>query len=134
MRKDKTSSREAKFFCESCGSEVPRQSKFCPTCGKFFMSVRCPNCGKIGTNDDFKNGCPDCGYAVDKTAAAVTAQQFENIKNFSYSNGLNANGIRGKLNSRAAAMKKSDSQLPIWIPIACICVLGALIAGLYSCL
>lgn len=131
MKKNKVSGKEAKFFCESCGSEVPRQSKFCPTCGKFFMSVRCPNCGKIGTNDDFKNGCPDCGYAVDKTAAAVTARQFENIKNYSYSQGIDFNG---KKSSRAAAMKKNDSQLPIWIPIVCICVLGALIAGLYSCL
>ena len=62
--KKKSKSKEAKFFCESCGSEVPRNSKTCPMCGKFFASVRCPQCGRIGSNDDFKNGCPTCGYAV----------------------------------------------------------------------
>ena len=39
-------SRQAKFFCESCGAEVPHNSKVCINCGKFFASVRCPNCGK----------------------------------------------------------------------------------------
>ena len=62
--KKRNKSKEAKFFCESCGSEVPRNSRTCPTCGKFFASVRCPQCGRIGSNDDFKNGCPTCGYAV----------------------------------------------------------------------
>ena len=54
----------AKFFCESCGAEVPSNSKFCKHCGRFFSSVRCPVCGLTGTNEKFKNGCPNCGYAV----------------------------------------------------------------------
>ena len=60
----KNKKKEAKFFCESCGSEVPRNSKTCPQCGKFFASVRCPQCGRTGSNEDFINGCPTCGYAV----------------------------------------------------------------------
>ena len=57
-------SRQAKFFCESCGAEVPHNSKVCINCGKFFASVRCPNCGKTGNSSSFINGCPQCGYAV----------------------------------------------------------------------
>ncbi|MCR4735698.1 MAG: zinc ribbon domain-containing protein [Treponema sp.] len=138
MKKDNT--KEAKFFCESCGSEVPRQAKFCPTCGKFFASVRCPRCGKVGTNDDFINGCPDCGYAVDKKAELTAAQQMANIKNapikdsffFEYEDSKSpSNKTSFNRNSRKG---KGDSQLPIWIPIVCILVLGALILGLYSCL
>ena len=128
MKKDKT--KEAKFFCESCGSEVPRQSKFCPTCGKFFASVRCPRCGKIGTNDDFKNGCPECGYAVDKGEAALAAQKMANIQLFQNEQ----TGAFNKNNTTKNSKKRTDSQIPIWIPILCIVVLGGLIAGLYSCL
>ena len=36
----------------------------CPVCGKFFASVRCPNCGRIGSTEEFKDGCPSCGYAM----------------------------------------------------------------------
>lgn len=54
----------AKFFCESCGAEVPANSKFCRHCGRFFSSVRCPVCGLTGSNEKFKNGCPSCGYAI----------------------------------------------------------------------
>ena len=69
--KKRSKSKEAKFFCESCGSEVPRNSKTCPVCGKFFASVRCPQCGRIGDNDDFKNGCPTCGYAINPDSLNV---------------------------------------------------------------
>ena len=54
----------AKFFCESCGAEVGADAKFCKKCGKFFASVRCPVCGTTGSNEKFKDGCPNCGYAV----------------------------------------------------------------------
>lgn len=53
-----------KFFCENCGNEVKRNTKVCPHCGKFFASVRCPECNRLGSPDDFANGCPECGYAV----------------------------------------------------------------------
>jgi predicted RNA-binding Zn-ribbon protein involved in translation (DUF1610 family) len=53
-----------KFFCESCGSEVRQNAKFCLHCGKFFASVKCPSCGFIGDSRLFRDGCPACGYAV----------------------------------------------------------------------
>lgn len=55
---------KAKYFCENCGAEVLSNARFCPKCGKFFSSVRCPKCGFTGDVKTFKNGCPQCGYAV----------------------------------------------------------------------
>ncbi len=53
-----------KFFCENCGNEVKRNTKVCPHCGRFFASVKCPNCGFAGDSEHFSVGCPKCGYAV----------------------------------------------------------------------
>ena len=52
-----------KFFCEYCGTEVKRNDRVCPKCGKFFASVKCPSCGLTGNPRDFRDGCPSCGYA-----------------------------------------------------------------------
>jgi DNA-directed RNA polymerase subunit RPC12/RpoP len=51
-----------KYFCEGCGKEVPRNSRRCPHCGKFFSSVQCPRCGHQGEGRTFDAGCPSCGY------------------------------------------------------------------------
>jgi DNA-directed RNA polymerase subunit RPC12/RpoP len=51
-----------RYFCESCGKEVPRRSLRCPHCGKYFSSVQCPRCGHKGEGRDFDAGCPACGY------------------------------------------------------------------------
>jgi hypothetical protein len=53
----------AKFFCDSCGIEVEREAKTCPSCGRYFTSVRCPRCGRTGPSSAFKEGCPGCGYS-----------------------------------------------------------------------
>ncbi len=128
MKRDNT--KEAKFFCESCGSEVPRQSKFCPTCGKFFASVKCPRCGKIGTNDDFKNGCPDCGYAVNNSYVGIGIPKNKKIKDsffFEYENDSK------KYNSKKRKGYE-DSAVPFWLPVVCIAILMGLLVGLWSCL
>lgn len=114
--KKRNKSKEAKFFCESCGSEVPRNSKTCPVCGKFFASVRCPQCGRIGSNEDFKNGCPTCGYAA--------------------SGNYGLRGLLG-LNSRKRSGARGayvESSLPFWVYLVSIMILAALVVGLYSCL
>jgi hypothetical protein len=59
----KSGSKSPRFFCESCGVEVPRDAKNCPKCGRFFASVRCPACGFIGEEAIFKGGCPVCDYS-----------------------------------------------------------------------
>ncbi len=52
----------ARFFCDSCGREVPRNKVRCPGCGRFFSSVKCPKCGFEGEAVLFQKGCPSCGY------------------------------------------------------------------------
>ncbi|MDR2552032.1 MAG: hypothetical protein LBD31_02550 [Treponema sp.] len=54
----------ARFFCDNCGTEVSRGSDRCPQCGRFFASVRCPQCSFTGEEGLFKKGCPRCGYCV----------------------------------------------------------------------
>ena len=138
MKKKK--SKEAKFFCESCGSEVPRNSKVCPTCGKFFASVRCPQCGRIGSNDDFKDGCPTCGYAVNPDGLAGRSSYNSASGKFGHNrNKAGRFGVRGMLglaNKRGAVSSNTyvDSGLPFWVYLVSIVILAALVIGLYSCL
>jgi len=108
MKKFKNIKR-AKFFCEFCGNEVKQNDKFCNYCGKFFASVRCPNCGKTGRTEEFTNGCPACGYAVSQG--------------------------QGKSHTPASRARKNyDGSLPFWIYIIVFIVLAILVVGLYSCL
>jgi hypothetical protein len=53
---------KARFFCESCGAEVSHSQKVCPSCGKTFTAVKCPQCGFEGGAKQFARGCPRCGY------------------------------------------------------------------------
>ena len=137
--KKRSKSKEAKFFCESCGSEVPRNSKTCPVCGKFFASVRCPQCGRIGDNDDFKNGCPTCGYAINPDSlnggarggipgVAATGRRFG-------ISGARGAGSAGRLLGRSFGNAGyTESSLPFWVYAVSLVVLGALVVCLYSCL
>lgn len=128
--------KEAKFFCESCGNEVPRNSKTCPSCGKFFAAVRCPNCGRTGSNDDFTNGCPTCGYAVNPDSLNGHG---------SYSPFINSNNSNGKyrknssldlslFSGRKTKTYHPESGLPIWVYAFTVFVLIVLVFCLYSCL
>lgn len=128
----KSVQKEAKFFCQCCGSEVPRKSKFCPKCGKFFASVLCPNCGHTGRTEDFINGCPECGYAVNGSSGvsgAKSSGQNNQTKNIKYK--------KNRLYIPMGAKKSKstgDSSLPVWIYAVCLLVLGSLVMILYSCL
>ncbi|HHU36278.1 MAG TPA: zinc-ribbon domain-containing protein [Treponema sp.] len=64
-----------KFFCEHCGTEVRQNSRVCTHCGRFFASVKCPNCGFTGDSHAFKDGCPTCGYAFPKDGENGSAPQ-----------------------------------------------------------
>lgn len=128
----KSVQKEAKFFCQCCGSEVPRKSKFCPKCGKFFASVLCPNCGHTGRTEDFINGCPECGYAVNGSSGASGAKssgQNNQTKNIKYKK----NRLYIPMGSKKSK-STSDSSLPVWIYAVCLLVLGSLVMILYSCL
>lgn len=130
----KDNSKQAKFFCESCGEEVNAAAKFCNKCGKFFSSVRCPNCGKTGSTREFENGCPDCGYAVGKNKSSGY------IGN-SNSSGNNKNifgGISSLFSNKNQTKRKSNSSssdsLPLWVYFVVIALLIGIIICLYSCL
>jgi predicted amidophosphoribosyltransferase len=56
--------KKPRFFCDNCGSEVDRNAKACPHCGRFFASIRCPACGFAGAERLFAGGCPSCGYSA----------------------------------------------------------------------
>ena len=66
-------SRKARFFCETCGTEVSAGARSCPGCGKTFTAVRCPRCDFVGSVVDFSAGCPSCGYNVPSVPTAAPA-------------------------------------------------------------
>lgn len=112
-------SKKAKFFCEFCGKEVHQNDKVCQYCGKFFASVRCPKCGKVGRTEEFTHGCPACGYAVYNPKARLGLRS--------------GKGPFDKFRDRGTS-RNYDGSLPFWMYIIVIAVLVALVIGLYSCL
>jgi len=62
-----------RFFCDQCGTEVPRNTVRCPSCGRFFTAVQCPRCHFHGEEQDFAGGCPKCGYMRPPTRTAAPA-------------------------------------------------------------
>ena len=55
--------RRSRFYCENCGTEVRPDARVCRSCGRFFSSVRCPQCLYTDEARMFLYGCPRCGYA-----------------------------------------------------------------------
>jgi hypothetical protein len=53
---------KARYYCENCKAEVRAGSPSCPSCGRVFIAVRCPECGYEGRAAEFKSGCPSCGF------------------------------------------------------------------------
>ena len=51
-----------RYFCDLCGTEVPKNTIRCPNCGRYFTAIQCPRCGFRGEEKDFLRGCPKCGY------------------------------------------------------------------------
>jgi len=100
-------SKSPRFFCESCGAEVPRDAKNCPKCGRYFASVRCPACDFIGEEALFKGGCPVCGYSSGASAES-------------------AGGLRGFPES-----KKPTGSLPFWVYILTAAAFTGVLAALF---
>ncbi len=66
-----------RYYCEKCGTEVKQGAVSCPKCGSRFTAVRCPQCGFEGREQDFRTGCPSCGYMMEigpADPAAVPAE------------------------------------------------------------
>ncbi len=108
----------AKFFCENCGALVPANARMCPHCGRFFSSVRCPQCGKTGSSKTFENGCPRCGYAVGDSSS-------KNIKTNIPKEITASRKARKRLlseinkKSPVASLSGYESSAPKWLYIAC---------------
>ncbi|MBO5137305.1 MAG: zinc ribbon domain-containing protein [Spirochaetaceae bacterium] len=106
--------KKPRFFCENCNAEVKRDAKFCKKCGHFFASVKCPACGKIGTAEIFKKGCPLCGYAVPSSDDEETEKNTDTKAKLSLKS---KKKIKKAFNiSRAVKKEKNrDEGLPLWI-------------------
>ena len=111
-----------KFFCENCNAEVRHDAMICPHCGKFFSSVRCPSCGFTGTHKEFKNGCPQCGYAVGSGKASARSGTVNTIKK----NKKEAVGYGGK----EVNVRTDVDPLPLWI-YGLVLLLGAVLTALF---
>jgi hypothetical protein len=61
--------KEPSFYCENCGKPVALRANSCPSCGKSFEAVKCPECGFFGKSALFADGCPSCGYLSKLTTA-----------------------------------------------------------------
>ena len=63
-----------RYFCDLCGTEVPKNTVRCPQCGRYFTAIQCPRCGFRGEEKDFSQGCPKCGYMkISRPSAAGAA-------------------------------------------------------------
>jgi predicted RNA-binding Zn-ribbon protein involved in translation (DUF1610 family) len=60
--------KEPQFYCENCGNSVALKADRCPSCGRRFDAVKCPECGFSGKSGLFQDGCPSCGYLSSLTS------------------------------------------------------------------
>ena len=117
--------KHARFFCENCQTEVKGNARFCGHCGRFFAAVKCPACGKTGASHTFKNGCPQCGYAVGSSNSASTEKSnsfLTDTKSSSKKSKSKSFDIKKLFsNSNQKQEKKySEDSLPFWIYLVAI--------------
>lgn len=121
-------SKNAKFFCENCGAEVPQNAKMCRHCGRFFSSVRCPQCSATGTPDKFSNGCPVCGYAFNKDSKQTSSKKIKQEKTSGKNRKIRKELAKLIENKEEIRVEKTDETLPKWIYFVAAGLLAAIIA------
>ena len=125
----KNSNTKPKYFCESCGEEVPSDAKFCKKCGSFFAAVRCPQCGFTGNQNTFKNGCPKCHYAVGNPFSSDKTEAKHEKKKLS---SRSRKAIRNAFDSyEKKSNGSSGNDAPAWLFAVCVAVLIALFIVLF---
>lgn len=105
--------KEAKFFCENCGEEVAQNARFCKKCGRFFSSVRCPKCGKVGSAHAFAKGCPQCGYA-EKPSKTSSKKQTADSPAYE-KNHFFFHKPKSVVTNSTKKKSYNNSSLPVWI-------------------
>ena len=87
------------FYCENCGDTVSLKADSCPSCGRRFDAVKCPECGFSGKAALFSDGCPTCGYLSSLTSIssnpALGAMEIDPSANFEVSGTGRRSGSRG---------------------------------------
>ena len=63
--------KDPQFYCENCGNSVSLRADSCPSCGRRFDAVKCPECGFSGKSNLFSDGCPSCGYLSSLTSIST---------------------------------------------------------------
>lgn len=129
--------KKAKFFCENCNSEVPAKAKFCPKCGKFFSSVRCPQCSYTGDIKEFIHGCPSCGYALNKPSVHQTLEEnstesFENKQPFRKRFAHNSAFSSYQKNNSTEKETQISGDVPYWLFGLSLVILGLIIFAFYQ--
>ncbi len=129
--------KKARFFCESCDTEVVGDAKFCPNCGRFFSSVRCPACELTGEHFLFENGCPACGYAMDGSPFDTSLTPNQRRKAYQKQKKIENKGniSRGSTPYSLSAVPKkrsSDDPLPVWIYVTIIALLGIVLITVFT--
>lgn len=131
----KNPSKNPRFFCERCGTEVPADAKSCVECGRVFASVRCPICDFIGEAAAFKGGCPMCGYssAGQSAAGGVAAASAATSPAAASAKGASAaedkkSGQKQKRRSRTPSPAES---LPAWFYILIVAIFTGVLAALF---
>ena len=80
-------------YCTNCGSQIPKETKFCPHCGTPNINYspgednarkivkegtlhKCPHCGDVVSS--FTAICPSCGYEFRDANVSSTVRSFTN--------------------------------------------------------
>ena len=95
------------FYCESCGNSVSLKAESCPSCGRRFDAVKCPECGFSGKPGLFSDGCPSCGYLSSLTS--ISGKPGPGIVEVDL--GVNPEGIHA---GRKPSSRESKRALPAW--------------------
>ena len=66
---------QIKFYCESCGEQVPINVERCPNCRRVFFAVMCPLCKYEALPREFRQGCPSCGYMSRRMKIKIKEKQ-----------------------------------------------------------
>lgn len=117
----KSGSKNPRFFCERCNTEVPADAEDCPECGRTFSSVRCPICDFIGQAIAFKGGCPACGH----TSMGSALRPAPPPSVFGVAEGKKAG------QKRRPGEKRPEESLPVWGYILAGSIFTGILAALF---